>query len=381
MICTKCIYSSKFPGIEFDSNGICNYCHQIDKLCDDYGTRSEKGKKKLNQIINQIKHTQKNKKYDCIIGVSGGTDSSYLLMKACDWGLRPLAVHYDNTWNSAIASQNISKITKDLNVDLYTHVVDNEEIDGIKLAYLKAGVAEFDGDTDLALSQVMREASSKFKVPYIFEGHSFLTEGISPINGNYIDGAYVKDIVDRYSNVDIKTYPLMTFWQFLKWIIIYRQKFIRPFWYIEYSKHEAQLELARRTGWQNYGGHHLENRASAFGHQVWQPRKFGVDWRILSISGKVRNGQLSKKEGIDEYNKPIPNVEQLELYVRKRLNFSNSQYKKIFSEPTRTWKDFKTYKKRFEILRPLFLMFAKAKLIPFSFYLKYCFPLKISNIK
>ena len=220
-----------------------------------------------------------------------------------------------------------------------------------------------------------------FKVPYIFEGHSFLTEGISPVNGNYIDGAYVKDIVDRYSNVDIKTYPLMTFWQFLKWIIIYRQKFIRPFWYIEYSKHEAQLELARRTGWQNYGGHHLENRASAFGHQVWQPRKFGVDWRILSISAKVRNGQLPKKEGLDEYNKPIPNVEQLELYVRKRLNFSNSQYKKIFSEPTRTWKDFKTYKKRFEILRPLFLMFAKAKLIPFSFYLKYCFPLKISNIK
>lgn len=379
MICSRCIYSDLFPGINFDDKGVCNYCHQIDKLCDDYGTKSEKGKKELAQIINQIKHKQKKEKYDCIIGVSGGTDSSYLLMKLCDWGLRPLAVHYDNTWNSAIASQNISKITKAFNIDLYTHVINNEEHDGIKLAYLKAGVAEFDTDTDLALSQVMREAAAKFNVPYIIEGHSFLTEGISPIHGNYFDGAYVRDIVDRYGKVSIKTYPLMTFWQFLKWIIIYRQKFIRPFWYINYSKSEAQLELIRRTGWLNYGGHHLENRASAFGHQVWQPRKFGVDWRILSIAARARNGQLSRQEGINEYNSQITNTEQLEQYVRKRLRLSNNQYKEFFLKPRRTWKDFKTYKKRFEFLRPLFFIFAKAKLIPFSFYLKYCFPLKTSD--
>ena len=156
------------------------------------------------------------------------------------------SVHYDNTWNSAVASINIQKVTKSLDVDLYTHVVNNVEVDDIKLSFLKSGVPEFDADTDIAFVQVLREAAAKFNIKYILEGHSFTEEGISPIGSNYLDGAYVNDIHKKYGSMKSKTFPNMTFCQFMKWIIFYRQKFIRPLWYINYSKNDAIEQLTKR---------------------------------------------------------------------------------------------------------------------------------------
>tara|TARA_B100001057_G_scaffold136039_3_gene135520 strand:- start:4434 stop:5564 length:1131 start_codon:yes stop_codon:yes gene_type:complete len=376
MICSRCIYSDEMFDISFDEKGICNYCKQIDQLTIKYGTKSEIGKKKLSKIIDEIKRQGRKNKYDCAIGVSGGTDSSYLLMKACDWGLRPLAVHYDNTWNTAIASENIRKVTSKLKVDLYTHVVNNKEHDQIKLAYLNSGVAEFDSDTDLAFVQVLRATAAKFNIKYILEGHSFLEEGISPAKNNYFDGGYISDILSKYSNVKIKTYPLMTFFQFMKWITFYRQKFIRPLWYINYSKKKGQEELFKRTGWLHYDGHHLENRASAFAHQIWIPQRYGLDYRCLTLASKARSGEISRDDALKEFNTPLKKNERLEKYVMKRLGLSSSEYKIILNTKKRTWKEFKTYKKRFEYLKILFYFFAKANLIPYSFYLKYCFPIK-----
>ena len=155
IICTRCIYDERVDAIEFDEDGVCNYCHQVDHLVEEYGTGQEKGKILIDQIIEKIKKDGKNKKYDCAIGVSGGTDSSYLVYLAKEWGLRPLAVHYDNTWNSAIATQNIRKVLEALDVDLYTHVIDNSESDDIFKSFFKAGVAEIEASTDLALAEVM----------------------------------------------------------------------------------------------------------------------------------------------------------------------------------------------------------------------------------
>jgi len=297
-------------------------------------------------------------------------------MKACDWGLRPLAVHYDNTWNSAVATQNIRVITSNLGVDLYTYVVDNKEHDSIKLAYMKAGVQEFDTDTDLAFVQVLRSAAAKFGVTFILEGHSFMEEGISPASNNYFDGAYIVDIVRRFGAMRLRSYPLMSFWQFMKWVLAYRQRFIRPLWYISFSKTEAQIELAERTGWSAYSGHHLENRASAFAHDVWIPRKFGMDYRILTLAAKARNGEISRDEALAQYAAPRQQNPELEEYVRKRLGLNLCEYQDLLLGEKRTWKQFRTYKRRFERLRPMFYVLAKANLIPMSFYLKYCFPVK-----
>ncbi|RMG43472.1 MAG: N-acetyl sugar amidotransferase [Methanobacteriota archaeon] len=377
VICARCIYDEQVPGISFDDKGICNYCRQVEAMEKEYGTGTSKGKRALEGIIERIRRDGKGRKYDCIVGVSGGTDSSYLLMKAVvDWGLRPLAVHYDNTWNTAIATQNIRKVTSALNVDLYTYVVNNKEVDDIFRSFLLAGVPEFDASTDIALAQVIRSAAAKYRVKYVLEAHSFKTEGISPIGNNYFDGKYVESIHRKYGKRKMRTFPNMTFYHFMKWVLIYRQKFIRPFWYIEYSKSRAREELQRYCGWEYYGGHHLENRATAFLHLVYNPIKFGIDNRNWSLAAAARSGELERNVALDLYRQPIEPDNELIEYVKKRLELSDREYNEIMEGPNRCWRDFPTYKQRFERLRLLFYLLARANLVPMSFYLKYCFPTK-----
>jgi len=373
--CSKCIYDSSITNISFNNKGICNYCEQIDNLLNTYKTGSEEGLINLQEIISQIKQRGKGKKYDCVIGVSGGTDSSFLLLKAIEWGLRPLAVHYDNTWNSAIATENIRKVTSKLNIDLYTYVVDNKEADDIFRSFLLAGVPEFDASTDIGFVQVLRSTAAKFGIKYILEGHSFVAEGISPQGKNYFDGKYIQDIHKTYGRVKMKTYPNMTFFQFMKWVLVYKQKFIRPLWYIDYSKPEARQILQEKTGWTYYGGHHLENRATSFAHKIYLPQKFGIDNRNWSLAAEARSGILDREEALRIYNTPIQPDSELVAYVKKRLNLTDDEYSSIMNGPKRTFRDFKTYKKKFEKMRPLFAILAKANLVPMSFYLKYCFPL------
>jgi N-acetyl sugar amidotransferase len=375
IICSRCIYDSTVPGISFDNEGICNYCRQIEKLENQYKTGLPEGELLLNNVIKKIKSSGKGKKYDCVVGVSGGTDSSFLLIKTLEWGLRPLAVHFDNTWNSAIATENIRKVTSKLKIDLFTYVIDNKEADDIFKSFLLAGVPEFDASTDMAYAQVLRMSAAKYGVKYILEGHSFKAEGISPQGKNYFDGKYIQDIHKKYGNLKIKTYPLMTFYQFLKWAIIYRQQFIRPLWYIEYSKPKARERLIKETGWEYYGGHHLENRATSFLHTIYNPQKFDIDNRNWSLSAEVRSGILDREMALKVYNTPIETDPELLGYVKKRLSLTDAEYDTIMKGPKRTFRDFKTYKKRFERFRPLFKVLAFANLVPMSFYLKYCFPL------
>lgn len=374
-ICTRCIYDSKISGISFDQNGVCNYCIQVESLKEQYGTGSEIGIKSLNEIISSIKNEGKGKKYDCIVGVSGGTDSSFLLAKSIEWGLRPLAVHYDNTWNSAIATENIRKVTSKLKVDLFTYVIDNKEADDIFRAFFIAGVPEFDASTDLGFAQVIRSAAAKYGVKYILEGHSFVAEGITPMGKNYFDGKYIKDIHSKFGKFKMKTYPLMTFIQFMKWLLIYKQKFIRPLWYINYSKEDAKKYLKDNFGWSDYNGHHLENRSSAFVHLIYHPIKFNMDNRNWTLSARVRAGILNREDALVEYKTPLLGDEELISYVKKRLNLTETEYQKYMDAPNKTFKDYKTYKGLFEKLEPLFKTLANKNLIPRSFYLKYCFPL------
>lgn len=374
--CTKCIYNTTIGKINFDKKGVCNYCHQIEEMSQLYGTGQEKGKIFFEKLINDIKLKNKNKKYNCLVGVSGGTDSSYLLMKAKDWGLRPLAVHYDNTWNNACSTQNIQKVTSALDVDLWTYVIDNKEADDIYYATFMAGIPEWDASSDIAYVQVLRSAAAKFGIKFILEGHSFQAEGISPVGNNYFDGKYVSDFHKKFGRKKMNSFPNLTFSRFLKWTILYNQKFVRPFWYIKYSKEQAREELYQRTGWEYYGGHHLENRAAVFGHTVYLPQKFGIDYRYLSLSASLRAGLIDRKEALDLYQAPLGEGSEIIEYVKKRLNIDDKTFAKVMKDTPKNWTDYKTYKKRFEFLRPLFFLLAKANMVPMSFYLKYCFPVK-----
>lgn len=371
-VCTRCIYDERTASISFDAQGVCNYCRQIDRLTVEYGTGTGAGKKKLDDIIEEIKKNGSGKRYDCVIGVSGGTDSSYMVYLAKQWGLRPLAVHYDNTWNTAISTQNIRKVLSALDIDLYTHVVDNKESDDIFRAFFSAGVAEIDAATDLGLAETLYRAASKYRVKYVLEGHSFITEGITPIGRNYFDGQYIRSIHRQFGKLPLKSYPLMTFSRFLWWSCGARIRKIRPFWYIPYSKEDARIFLETQYGWQYYGGHHLENRMTAFFHGIYAPQKFHSDFRNNTLSAMVRNGKMSRPAALAEYASPPSVEEELLAYFKKRMGLTDLEYERVMHAPPKSWHDYPTYKKRFETLRPLFYLLAKRNLVPMSFYLKYC---------
>lgn len=375
-ICTRCIFDSSLSGISFNNSGVCNYCDQIDNLKLQFKTGTSEGEIEFSKIVDKIKKDGKGKKYDIAVGVSGGTDSSYMLYLALQYGLRPLAVHYDNTWNTSIATENIRKVTSKLKVDLYTHVCDNKESDDIFLSFFKASVPEIDGPTDIALAEVMYRAASKYNIKYVFEGHSFIAEGVSPLTKAYVDGGYISDIHKKFGRIKMKTFPNMSFWKFIYWTVFKRIRKIRPLWYLHYSKEEAMDFLMKEFDWKYYGGHHLENRMTAFHHSFYTPTKFDLDQRNNSLSASVRAGKLSREEALEIYSKPPHIEDELVTYFKKRMGLSDFEFEEILNRVPKFYTDYYTYKKRFELYRPLFKILAKSSLVPMSFYLKYCFPKK-----
>ena len=371
-ICVRCIFDTSVAAIEFDESGVCNYCRLVERLAAEYGTGTEAGARAFDAIANEIKEQGRKKKYDCVVGVSGGTDSSYTLSLAVKHGLRPLAVHYDNTWNSAIATENIRKVTTKLGVDLFTYVVDNKESTDIFRSFFKASVPELDGATDIALAEVLYRAAKKVGVKYILEGHSFMAEGISPLGKAYIDGKYIASIHKQFGTVPLRTFPNMSLVSFLKWTAVMRIRKIRPLWYLSYSKEDARDYLAKQLCWQYYGGHHLENRMTAFHHSYYNPVKFGIDNRNNSLSASVRSGKISRDEALRIYREPCFLEPELLDYFLKRLELSRAEFERIMKLPPKSYRDYPTYKRTFERLRPGFYVLARANLVPMSFYIKYC---------
>lgn len=374
IISRRCIYDDQVSSITFDDDAVCNYRRQLEQVTEDYGTDSEKVEATFAAIVDEIKAAGKGKKYDYIIGVSGGTSSSHMVYLAKKCGLRPLAVHYDNTSNTAISTQNIRKVLAALDIDLYTHVVDNKEADDISRSFFYAGVAEIEASTDLALAETMYRAAAKFGIKYVLEGQSFITEGISPVGRNYFDGRYIRSIHKRFGTRPLKTYPLMTISRFLWWSCFAQIQKIRPFWFIDYSREKARAFLEKEYDWKYYGGHHLENRVTALFHSIYAPQKVHSDFCNNTLSALVRNKKMTRKEAWRLYHVPQEIEAELLRYFQKRLGLCDEEYKKVMAAPPKSWYEFPTYKKHFERLRLLFFILAKRNLVPMSFYLKYCFP-------
>ncbi|NPV85289.1 MAG: N-acetyl sugar amidotransferase [Anaerolineae bacterium] len=371
--CSRCLYDDTVPHITFDENGVCNYCHTHDRLDQEYPT-GEAGWQILENLAEKIKRDGRGKKYDVIVGVSGGCDSSYLLYLAVKLGLRPLAVHFDNTWDSTIAVENIHDVLKKLDVDLFTYVVDNEEYDDIYRSFLKAGVPDVESPTDIGLAAVLYMAAEKYGIKYIFEGHSFRTEGISPLGWIYMDGKYIQTIQKQFGTMPLKTYPNMLLWDMLRWMALRGIQKIRPLYYINYIKSEAMSLLTRELGWEWYGGHHLENRFTAFWHTYFMPVRYNVDQRLLGYSALVRSGQMTRAQGMELMSTPPQYDPELVEMVKKRLGFSDEEFDQLMNLPKKTYRDFKTYKTTFEKLRWLFYILYRLNRVPKSFYMKYCFP-------
>lgn len=369
--CSRCVYNDLTPNISFDNVGVCNYCHQHDLLMEQY-PGGDKGRQEFAGIVEQIKKDGKSKKYDIVVGVSGGCDSSYLIDLAKEYGLRPLAAHYDNTWNSTIAVENIHNVLAKTGVELWTHVVDNEEYDSLYKAILKAGVPDLEAPTDLGLASTLNMAAEKYGIKYVFEGHSFKSEGLSPLGWLYMDAKYVMDMYKKFGNgTRLKSYPHMWLYKQLKWMLFNRFKKIRPLWYLDYDKPRVKEMLISKYDWQWYGGHHMENRITAFYHSYFLPRRFNIDQRSNGFSAEIRSGLLDRKDAMDTIQRP-PNcdMDMVEM-VLKRWGYSESEFVELMTLPIKKYTDYNSYKPTFEKMRGFFYLMAKAELIPMSFYMKY----------
>ncbi|MEO8527450.1 MAG: HisA/HisF-related TIM barrel protein [Pseudolysinimonas sp.] len=373
VMCERCITTSDVPGARLDEGPTCYYCSLHDELDAQYpiGASSTAA---LHAFAERLKRSGEGKKYDCIIGVSGGTDSSYLAHLLVELGVRPLAVHFDNTWNSPVATSNIYAVLDKLGVDLETYVVDNTEYDDIYRSFIEAGVIDIDTPTDIGFMGVLYRAAEKHGIKHIVEGHSFRTEGIAPRGWIYMDGGYIKSVHRKFGTVPMKTYPNLDFLKFLKWSAFSGIERTRPLYWVDYHKEDAKRFLADRYGWEWYGGHHLENRFSAFCHSYFMPKRFGVNFRQIEFSALIRSGQMERQVAIERFTAPrYPDPQLIEL-IKKRLGYDDARFDALMTAPKHTYRDYPTYKQWFERLRPLFWVLMKLNRVPKSFYVKFCRP-------
>jgi imidazole glycerol phosphate synthase subunit HisF len=372
-MCQRCVITEKVPGSKLNVSEICYYCLLDEKLNILYPT-GEIGKTRFQEFCKNLK-SQSNSNYHCILGVSGGTDSSYLAMKLVEEGVRPLAVHFDNTWNTSIASSNIHNLVNRLNLDLETFVVDNNEYDVIIKSFLKAGVVDLEAATDIGFMGHLYRTAEKYRLSHIVEGHSFRTEGISPIGWLYMDGKYIENVVWTYAKTRLESFTNISLWEQLRWAAFGKLCRTRPLYWLEYDKNKARKELEAALGWKWYGGHHLENNLSAFFHSFFLPYRFGIDYRQVEFSALVRSGQMSRDEAVLKLEEGRIYPDDLITILKDRLDLNDDNFLALMNGTRQTFRDFKTYKRDFERLKPLFYLLMKSGKIPESFYHKYCLPL------
>jgi len=330
-------------GITFDDKGECTFCKIHDELEAKFPPNDQSAEE-LRKLVAKIKKDGKGKRYDCVVGVSGGRDSTYTLYSAVKMGLRPLAVHFDNGWNSDLAVQNIKNVCKKLNIELYTHVADWEEFKDMQRAFLKASVPDAEVPTDWVIFSVLFKVASDEGVKYIIHGHSFRTEGTTPLTWTYMDGKYVNYIQNRFGTRRIKSFPVMSMVNYLYYTFVKKITQVRLLYYLPYDENQILEMLTKEVGWQSYGGKHHESKYTGFFQSFILTRKFNIDKRKLHYSALIRAGQMERNFSLEavHYDPYIGGMETLE-YCLKKLDFTQDEFEILMNEKPRSFLDYKSY--------------------------------------
>ena len=360
--CVNCLLDTNDdPYIQFDEHGVCNHCRRCQNILQSL-PKDEEAEKILNENVERIKREGKGKKYDVIVGVSGGTDSTYLAYLTKKLGLRALCVHFDNGWNSELAVKNIEQVVNKLGFDLYTYVVNWEEFRDIQRSFFKADVIDIELITDHAIIATLYQTAAKFGIKNIFIGTNHATENVLPEYWihNKTDGINILDIHKKYGEIKkLKTYPYLTPWRKFKYKNLLKIKEFAPLNYVRYNKKEVIKILEEELGWRNYGGKHYESVFTRFYQGYILPKKFGVDKRKAHLSNLICSGQITKEEALEELKKPIypPELEQQDYeFVIKKLGFTKEEFEEYLKRPRREHTEFKTERPIYEmypILKPL----------------------------
>ncbi len=335
------------PGITFDRDGVCNYYHEYQKAASEGVYTGARGQDELAKLVEKIKRNGKGKPYDCLIGLSGGVDSTYVAYLVKNLGLRPLAVHLDNGWNSELAVKNVENIITKLGFDLYTLVVNWEEFRDIQLSYLKASVVDIEVVSDHAIFSTMYKLAKEKKIGYIISGTNIVTEYIMPPDWLYqkMDFTNLKDIHSRYGKVKLKTYPTFDFKKYVYYSAVLRLVPISILNYVPYNKEEVKEIIKRELGWRDYGGKHYESIFTKFYQAYILPEKFRIDKRKAHLSTLICSGQITKEQALSELERPLYDPKELKTdteYVIKKLGLTANEFEEIMRLPTKRHQDFKT---------------------------------------
>lgn len=349
-VCSNCVMDTTDSKITFDENGVCDHCNTFYTDIKPHWHTDERGERELKEIVAKIKESGKNHDFDCLMGMSGGIDSSYLLyVMVKKFGLRPLVFHVDAGWNSQIAVNNIEKLVDGLGLDLYTEVINWEEIKDLQLAFFKSGVPHVDVPQDHAFFATMYKFASKHKIKYILTGGNYSTECVrNPLEWMYYqsDSIQLKDIYKKHGSGKLKDYPVTN----ILWHKVYLPyfkgiKLIRPLDYFPYEKDKAMQLLQDEFGYQKYPQKHFESRFTRFYEAYWLPEKFGYDTRKVQFSSLILTGQMTREEALEELKKPAYDPETIKddfEYIATKLGISVEELQSYFDAPNKTYKDYKS---------------------------------------
>ncbi|MFW6233395.1 MAG: N-acetyl sugar amidotransferase, partial [Nanoarchaeota archaeon] len=338
----------------------------------------KKGKIYLNKIFNKIRKKRKNKKYDCVIGISGGRDSIYFLYKAVkEWKLRPLAVHFNDGFDNPVAGENMINACKKLNVELRTITSDWKEGKDLKISFLKASVPELNAGTDVGIGAALYGVAHKEKIKYIMIAHSFRTEGIKPLSWSFHDGIYLKDVQKKFGTVKLKKWTPnnprfnLGIKELFYYTILKRIKIIFPMYYVDYVREDAEKIIKKELKWVYPGAHYYDDLYHSlikYVHRV----KFNIDLNMNSDAALVRTGQLSRKQAIKRHNSiyHIEDPKVIDLCI-KRLGLTKKEFEKFMKLPIKTFRNYKTSWTYIKLFKYFILIMSKMHLLPRVTYDKY----------
>jgi N-acetyl sugar amidotransferase len=349
-ICTKTVMDTiGDPDIRFDENGICNYYHEFKQKLNIRVPEKNEAKRQLDNIVAKIKANGKGKQYDCIIGISGGVDSTYTAWLVKELGLRPLAIHLDNGWNSELAVKNIENILNKLNIDLYTEVLDWEIFKDLQLSFLKASTPDAEVPTDHIIMAVLYKMADKFGIKHIVSGMNFRDEGFLPPSWarGYLDWKYISGVQKIFGSKSINTLPHFGIIKFLYYNLLKKIRSVSFINYIEFNKDEAMKLIEEKLGWQNYGGKHYESIYTRFFQAYILPRKFKIDKRKAHLTClMISTGNITREEALMKLQDPTANPKMLEddkEYLLKKLDISSEEFEAIMNSPIKSILDYPNY--------------------------------------
>ena len=349
-MCTNCVMDTTDSVIVFDEKGVCDHCTTFYREILPHWHTDDRGRRTLEGIVAKMKQTGEGRDYDCIIGMSGGIDSSYLTCIAKkDLGLRPLVFHVDAGWNSQEAVNNIEKLVDKLGLDLYTEVIDWEEMRDLQLAFFRSGVPHIDAPQDHAFFATMYKFAERYDVKYILTGANYSTECIrNPIEWMYYqsDSIQLRDIHRRFGSRPLATFPITSILRHKVYLpYVKRIRVVRPLNYIPYVKKEAIRLLVDQFGWQPYPQKHFESRFTKFYEGYWLFRKFGYDTRRVQYSSLILTNQMTREEALEKLKHPPydeATIAQEFEYVATKLGISVEELQSYLDAKNKTYKDYKS---------------------------------------